>query len=50
MGLHQRGFAMGRRRSSALPGFRLSLAATYRSTPDKDKYAEFYERLLEGLE
>jgi 4-hydroxy 2-oxovalerate aldolase len=25
-------------------------AIAYRATPDKDKYAEFYERLLEGLE
>ena len=25
-------------------------AIAYRSTPDKDKYAEFYERMLEGLE
>ncbi len=25
-------------------------AIAYRGTPDKDKYAEFYERLLEGLE
>lgn len=25
-------------------------AIAYRSTPEKDKYAEFYERLLEGLE
>jgi hypothetical protein len=25
-------------------------AIAYRATEDKDKYAEFYEQLLEGLE
>ena len=31
------------------PG-RTPRAAIYRDTDDRDKYAEFYERLLEGIE
>jgi len=28
----------------------IRVATAYRETEDKDKYAEFYEQLLEGLE